>query len=143
MVIQFSSLEEIGCQGAQAGAHRIRPTRAIAVDVSFAAQPDVPPEKCGTLGGGPMIGFSPVLDGAMSRAMTSLAERLGIPYSCEVMGGETSTDSDPIAVSRSGVRTALLSVPLRYMHTPAEIIDLKDVENTAQLLAAYLKGVKE
>ena len=75
--------------------------------------------------------------------MTSLAERLGIPYSCEVMGGETSTDSDPIAVSRSGVRTALLSVPLRYMHTPAEIIDLKDVENTAQLLAAYLKGVKE
>lgn len=143
VVIQFSSLEEIGCQGAQAGAHRIRPTRAIAVDVSFAAQPDVPPEKCGTLGGGPMIGFSPVLDGAMSRAMTSLAERLGIPYSCEVMGGETSTDSDPIAVSRSGVRTALLSVPLRYMHTPAEIIDLKDVENTAQLLAAYLKGVKE
>lgn len=143
VVLQFSALEEIGGQGARAGAYRVRPTRAIAVDVSFAAQPDVPPEKCGALGGGPMIGFSPVLDGAMCRALRALAERLSIPYTCEVMGGETSTDGDPIAVSRSGVRTALLSVPLRYMHTPAEVIDLRDVEHTAQLLAAYLKGVRE
>lgn len=142
-VIQFSSLEEIGGQGAETGAYRLRPTRAIAVDVSFASQPDVPPEKCGTLGGGPMIGFSPVLNAGMCRALTALAERHGIPYSCEVMGGETSTDGDPIAVSRCGVPTALLSVPLRYMHTPAEVVDLKDVEHTAQLLAAYLKGVRE
>ena len=58
------------------------------------------------------------------------------------MGGETSTDGDPIAVSRAGVRTALLSVPLRYMHTAAEVIDVRDVERTAQLLAEYLREVR-
>lgn len=143
VVVQFSTLEEIGCQGAGVGAYRIQPTRAVAVDVSFASQPGVPPEKCGTLGGGPMIGISPVLDGEMSRRMVSLAQRDGIPYSCEVMGGETSTNGDRIAVSRSGVSTALLSVPLRNMHTAAEVIDLRDVERTAQLLASYLKEVRE
>lgn len=143
VVIQFSTLEEIGCQGAAIGAYRIQPARAVAVDVSFASQPGVPPEKCGTLGGGPMIGFSPVLDGSMSRFLVSLAQRGGIPYSCEVMGGETSTDSDRIAVARSGVQTALLSVPLRNMHTAAEVVDLRDVEHTAQLLAMYLKEVRE
>ncbi len=90
-----------------------------------------------------MIGISPVLDGNMSRRMVSLARRDGIPYSCEVMGGETSTNGDRISVSRSGVPTALLSVPLRNMHTAAEVIDLRDVERTAQLLASYLKEVRE
>ncbi len=142
VILQFSSLEEIGGQGAAAGAYRACPTQAIAVDVSFAAQPDVPPEKCGTLGGGPMIGMSPVLDSAMTRRLASLAGREGIPHTFEVMGGETSTDGDPIAVSRAGVRTALLSVPLRYMHTAAEVIDVRDVERTAQLLAEYLREVR-
>ena len=54
------------------------------------------------------------------------------------MGGTTGTNADSIATARSGVRCALASVPLRYMHTPVEVIDTVDIENTARLLAAYI-----
>ena len=59
----------------------------------------------------------------------------------EIMGGETGTNADEIAVSRTGVPTAMVSIPLRYMHTPVEVIDTQDVAYTARLLAEYVKGV--
>ena len=61
----------------------------------------------------------------------------------EIMGGETGTNADGIAVSRAGVHTAMVSIPLRYMHTPVEVIDVQDVEYTARLLAEYVKGWNE
>ena len=134
-----STREEVGGQGAVTGAYLADPTRAIAVDVGFAAQPGVKPEQCGKLGGGPMIGFAPVLDRVMSEALVSVAEREHIPYKRDVMGGDTGTNSDAIAVTRAGVPTALVSVPERYMHTPAEVVDLRDIENTARLIADYIR----
>ncbi len=138
VLFQFSTREEVGGQGAVTGSYRADPAQGIAVDVSFARQPGVEPEKCGELGGGPMVGFAPILDRALGERLVRLAEKNGIPYSREVMGGETGTNGDAIAVTRSGVPTATVSIPLRYMHTPAEVVDLRDIENTAKLLAAYL-----
>lgn len=142
VTILLSAMEEIGGQGARVGAYAAQATRAIAVDVSFAHQPGVPKENTGVLGGGPMIGIAPILNREMARELTALAEKLDMPHTTEVMGGRTSTNSDELAVARGGVRTALVSIPLRYMHTAVEVIDLRDVEYTARLLAEYVKGVK-
>lgn len=134
-----STREEVGGQGAVAGAYLADPTQAIAVDVGFAAQPGVKPEESAKLGGGAMIGFAPVLDRSMSEKLVAIAEREHIPYKRDVMGGDTGTNADALAVTRSGVPTALVSVPERYMHTPAEVVDLRDIENTAKLIAEYIR----
>lgn len=133
-----STREEVGGQGAETGAFAAMPTQAVALDVSFAEQPAVVPEKCGKLGGGPMIGFAPILNRTMGEKLVGIAEREKISYKRDIMGGSTGTNSDEIAVTGAGVPTALISIPLRYMHTPVEVIDLQDVENTAKLLALYI-----
>lgn len=141
VTVLLSSREEVGGQGAVTGAFAAQPTQAIAVDVGFASQPDVPPEKCGKLGGGPMIGIAPILDRVVTGKLICLAEEKEMPWKRDVMGGSTGTNSDEIAVTGRGVPTGLISIPLRYMHTPAEVVDLEDIENTAQLIAAYLREV--
>ena len=88
-----------------------------------------------------MIGIAPALDNAMTARLEALAGEEGIPCQLEAMGGRTSTDADAIFVARGGVRTALISIPLRNMHTSVELVDARDVAMTAQLLAAYAKEV--
>lgn len=136
----FTAQEELGCRGAVTTAYACHPDCAIAVDVSFALSPGESKHSCGILGKGPMIGFSPVLDREMSLELCSIAERKGIPYQREIMGGLTSTNADKYSVSRGGVRTALISVPLRYMHSPVEIIDIEDIKASAQVLCTFLLG---
>ncbi len=136
--VMFSVQEETGGSGAQAGAFAAAPDEAIAVDVSFASAPGVSAEKYASLGGGTMIGFAPSLDYAMSNKLVELAKKNEISHQLEVMGGKTGTNCDEIQVSGRGVKTALLSVPLRNMHTACEICDLEDIENTAKLMAKYI-----
>lgn len=133
-----STREEVGGQGAVTGAYLASPTQAIVVDVGFATQPGVRPQESGKLGGGPMIGFAPILNRSMSEKFVALAEKAGMPYHRDIMGGDTGTNSDAVAVTKGGVKTALLSIPERNMHTPAEVVDLQDIENTAQLIAEYI-----
>lgn len=142
VTILLSTREEVGGQGAKTGAFAHEPTESVAVDVSFAGQPGVPEQKSGKLCAGPMIGISPTLDQEMSDELVRLAKEKQIPFQYEVMGGKTGTNADSIGTARSGVRCALASVPLRYMHTPVEVIDTEDIENTAKLLAAYVKEGK-
>ena len=139
VVLLFSSQEETFGTGAKTGAFALDADEAVAVDVSFASQPEVSGlyGKIG-LGKGPMICISSVTDRQMSRTLTELARREGIPYQLEPIAGSTGTNADGIAVTKGGVRTAVVSVPQRYMHTPVEVISLADVENTARLLAAYV-----
>lgn len=139
LTVLLSTREEVGGQGALTAAFSIKPTQAIAVDAGFAMQPGAPRDKCGELGKGPMIGFSPVLDRAISDRLVGLADSLSIGWQYDVMGGRTGTNADDIAVVRAGVRCGLVSIPERNMHTAAEIVDLGDIENTALLLAEYVK----
>jgi endoglucanase len=138
VTVNFSAQEEIGERGAKIGAFRIDPDYAIAVDVSFAYAIGEDEQKCGKLGEGAMIGISPCLDRDMSNALIKAAKKASLPYQREVMSGLTSTNADRYSVSREGAKVCTVSIPLRNMHTPAEVIDLRDVEYTAQLLAAYL-----
>lgn len=142
VTILLSAQEEVGGSGAKTGAFSVQPTQAVAVDVSFAAQPGIRDENVGKLGGGPMIGIAPILSRGITDKLISLAKEKEMPWTREVMGGSTGTNSDEIATTGRGIPTGMVSIPLRYMHTPAEVVDLRDIENTAQLLAAYLREVK-
>lgn len=136
--VMFSVQEETGGSGAKAAAFAAEADEAIAVDVSFASAPSVSAEKYASLGKGTMIGFAPSLDYAMSKKLEVIAKRESIPYQPEVMGGKTGTNCDDIQVAGKGVKTALLSVPIRNMHTACEVCDLGDIENTARLMAEYI-----
>lgn len=134
----FSAQEETGERGAKTAAFKINPDLAIAVDVSFALTADESEYKCGKMSEGVMIGVAPSLSKEMSNAMIALAKEKNIPYQIEVMGGTTGTNADVIGVTRNGVKTVTLSLPLKYMHTPVEVIDLKDIETTGNLIAEFL-----
>lgn len=140
VVALFSVQEELGMRGAKAATFGIQPDAAIAVDVSFAYTPDADKRCCGTMGKGAMLGISPILNETMTKALKTLAEESAIPYQCEVVGGATGTDADAISITAEGVPTALLSIPLRYMHTPSEVVDIQDIQSVGQLMAAFVKA---
>ena len=136
----FSCQEETGGDGAITGSYNIDADECIAVDVSFADAPDMPSEKCGKLGKGPMIGIAPVLDYKISGKLKAIAANKEIPYQLELMGDSTGTNADHIAISKGGIRTGLVSIPQRNMHTGVEVIAVNDVENSAKLIAEYILG---
>lgn len=138
--ILFSSQEEVGECGAETAVYNIDPDIAIAVDVTFAMGHGDDPVKCGKLGKGAMIGVSPTLSREVSRSLMETAEKKNIPWQTEVMNGTTGTNADRFSVSRGGVKSCTLSIPLRYMHTPSEIISIEDVRNTGKLLAEWIMG---
>lgn len=140
VVFAFTDQEELGCRGAQTSAFDVSPDEAIVLDVSFADAPDVPSNDCGKIGSGAMIGISPILDKEISKKLISIAAQNNMPYQTEVMGGRTGTNGDVISVSKSGVKTGLVSIPLRNMHSDVEIVDIKDIENVCDLLEKYILG---
>lgn len=141
VAVSFSVQEEVGMRGAPTAAFGLMPDAAIVVDVSFAHTHDVSKEKYASLGKGPMIGQAPVLDKNLTAQLFSLAENENIYVQHEVMGGKTGTDADVIGVVGHGVPCALISVPLKYMHTPVEVASLEDIDAVARLMAAFiLKG---
>lgn len=144
VVVLGSTQEEFSGVGAKTGAYSMMPKEAIVVDVSFATQQDVSEEDGGSpFGSGPMIGVGPVMNRRMHKKLMALAKRDEIPYTVEVMPSWTGTNADDIQITRDGVNVVCVSLPLRYMHTPIEAADLRDVENTAKLLAAYILAFGE
>ena len=137
--VLFSSMEEVGGQGAKTAAYALSPTHAVVVDTSFAHTPGAERPKCGLMGKGPMIGMAPILSSYMTARLMHAARAQGIAYQSEVMPGKTGTNADHIATVRAGVETGLVSIPLKYMHTPVEMAAISDVEDTGKLLAAMVK----
>lgn len=136
----FSSQEEVGTRGAKVVPYGKKIDEAIAVDVSFGYTPMCDKSDCGEIGKGPMIGMSPILDRKISNRLKAVAQKNNIPYQIEVMGGgHTGTNADVITVCSQGVRTALISIPEKYMHSPIEVVDTADIEATADLIAEYIK----
>ena len=141
VVILLSSQEETFGTGAKTGAYKLEADEAICVDVSFANQPDISGRYSSIeLKKGAMIGISPTLDKAMTNKLISIAKDKNIPYQLEPLSGSTGTNADHISVSKSGVRTALISVPQRYMHTQAEVVSISDVESVSDLICEYILG---
>lgn len=138
--------EEVGdFAGARTAAFELQPAVAIAVDVTDAT--DVrggDPEEEGEqrLGGGPALMRGPSIHPRVFELLHETAEAEGIPFSIEVSRGHTNTDADAVYLSRVGVATGLVSIPLRYMHTPVEVVDLGDVEAVVRLLVAFAQRLE-
>lgn len=144
IAVQFSTREELGGQGAKVSAYAIEPDFAIAVDVGFATTPDAKAHLCGELDKGVMIGYHPTLDKSMSDQMVQIAKDKEIPYQLEVTGGrETGTNADSIISTKTGVKTSLLSIPERYMHTPIEVVSVEDVKAVGDLISEFIQNFDE
>jgi endoglucanase len=138
--------EEIGTRGAITAAFSENPDFAIAVDVGHATDsPDCDPRKYGSFkqGGGPIVCRGPNINPIIYEHIISAAKKSKIPYQVEADSRPTGTDARAIQVAQSGVATGLLSIPLRYMHTPSEMVDLADIEHTVQLLVAVARSLKK
>lgn len=138
VIIQLSEQEEVGGRGAIIDAFAQRPDEAVAVDVSFGQAPGVPKHKSGRLGGGLMLGVAASLSSVVTARLEELAHRMGLSCPKEIMGGKTGTNADYIAISRAGIPCGLLSIPLRNMHTPVEVVERGDVRDVADLLYEYV-----
>ena len=135
----FTTREETGKGGAIASFTALQPDYAFITDVSFGKAPGIPPEMSAPLGSGGMICISPILQREISGYLIETAEKNGVPYTVEVMGSRTMTDSDVAVTSGNGIKTGLVSVPLTNMHTPVETLDIKDVESVASILFGAAK----
>jgi putative aminopeptidase FrvX len=138
--------EEIGVRGATTAVHAVDPHLAIAVDVAHATDhPDCDNRKYGEtkLGGGPIICRGPNINPEVYRGLLAAAKKAGIAYQLEADARPTGTDARALQMGRGGVATGLISVPLRYMHTPSELVDLEDVEACVRLLVEFAKGLKK
>ena len=141
LTVLCSTFEETGGAGAATGAFGARPDLCVAVDVTHGRTPDGPKSGTFPLGGGPAIGVGPNMARWMSQRMEEKAKAAKLPYGLEVLPGDTGTNAWVLQISREGVATGLLSLPLKYMHTPVEVVQLSDLEALAQLLADFITGL--
>ncbi|MGN6166645.1 MAG: M42 family metallopeptidase [Solirubrobacteraceae bacterium] len=137
--------EETGFGGSRTSAFSVDPDLAIAVDGTFAT--DQPGIELGELtkhglGAGPVIARGTVLHPRVFELLHETAEQEGMPFAVESLGRRTGTDADAIYVSRAGVPTGLVSVPVRYMHSPVEMVALEDIDNAARLIAAFAQRLE-
>lgn len=138
--------EEIGVRGATTSGYAVDPHIAIAIDVGHATDhPDADNRKFGEfkLGGGPIVCRGPNINPRVHEQLLAAAKRAKIKIQHEADPRPTGTDARAIQMGRGGVATGLISVPLRYMHTPSELVDLADVEATVQLLVEFALSLKK
>jgi endoglucanase len=134
--------EEITFGGARTSAYSLQPDCAIAVDVTFATdQPGIDEKEVGRhkLGTGAVLTRGSTLHPYLFELLHETAEAEGIPFTVSASARGTGTDADAIHISRGGVPSAVVSVPLRYMHSPVEMMQLDDIENAARLIAAFAR----
>ena len=133
--------EEVGLRGSAVAAYSVNPDFAIAIDVTHAKTPDEskPEFKCG---GGIAVCKGPNIHSKLVKSFINNLNLLEIPYETEIEGGNTGTDAWAIQIAREGIPVLLLSLPLKYMHTPVETLSLTDCETLSNSLESYLKSFK-
>jgi putative aminopeptidase FrvX len=132
--------EEITFAGARTTAYSLRPDVAVVVDVTFATDaPGTDEKELGShkFGSGPVVTRGSTLDPQLFELLHAAGEEAGIPFTVNASARYTGTDADAVHLSRAGIPTAVVSVPLRYMHSPVEMVQLDDVDNAAKLIAAF------
>ena len=145
LYIVNSVQEEIGLRGAEMIAHRIKPNVAIITDVTHDTQtPMINKITQGDLacGKGPVVSYAPAVQTNLNKLLIKAAEENQIPFQRQASSRSTGTDTDAFAYSNEGVPSALISLPLRYMHTTVEMCRKEDVENTILLMFEAVKGLK-
>jgi endoglucanase len=137
--------EETTFGGSRTSAFSLEPDAAIVIDVTHATDaPGIDVKGSGKheLGSGPVLARGSTLDARLFEVIHAAAEAEKIPFTIEASGRATGTDADAVHLARGGIPTALISVPIRYMHSPVELVQLDDVHQTARLVAAAALRLK-
>lgn len=144
VAVVAAAQEELGADGARAAMHRLRPDVAIALDVTYATDAHADSPSTGghhVLGGGPAIFRGPAVNPRVLELLLDAVREEGIDHTVEV-GAKTYTDADATFASREGIPTGLVSIPLRNMHSPIEILQLDDLEACVRLLVAFARTLE-
>ncbi|MDI3269752.1 MAG: M42 family metallopeptidase [Bacillota bacterium] len=135
--------EEVGLRGATTAAFGLSPDAAIAIDVTFAQQPSVREDDSSKMAAGVDIARGANIHPDLFSLAEGVARREGIPYQVSILPAATGTDAWAIQVAQEGVPTGLFSIPLRYMHSSVEVVDLQDIAATGRLLAHFSAALEE
>lgn len=138
--------EEIGLRGGTTSSYTVNPDVGICVEVDFATdQPDVEKKHNGDvkLGKGPVLPRGANINPALFELLAATAAELKIPVQFSGIPRATGTDANVMQISRNGVATALVKIPLRYMHTPVEVLDLSDLDHAVKLITATLYRITD
>lgn len=133
--------EEVGCRGGKTTSFGIMPDMAIAIDVTHGITPDNS-DNAVELGKGTAMSKGPNIHPKLVERLEKTAKDNGIGYAVEIDGGATGTDAWEIQVSGGGIPVALMSIPLKYMHTSVETLDIRDLEATSRLITEFIKGLE-
>ena len=135
--------EEERQKGAVTAGFDLQPDLALILDVTFARGPGTADHESYPLGGGITLGWGPSVDPDLYQRCVSLAEAGDIPWEMEPLPTRSGTDADSFQVAGSGTPTMVISIPIRYMHTPVEMVDLRDVQRAADLLTAFVMSLEQ
>lgn len=133
--------EEVGSYGALTATYQVQPDLALVIDGTFGVQKGVDDDEGFTLGDGPTIARGPNFHPLLVKALHHVADDLEIDVQTEAVPGNSGTDAWEIQVSLAGIPTGLIGIPMRNMHSPSEVIDLRDVTRAGRLLAAFIAGL--
>lgn len=134
--------EEETLGGAYTSAFGLRPDLAVAVDVTFAKGPGANDWQTFPLGKGPTLALGPNIHPFLHKKLKEQAEKLEIPYALEVLPRHSGTDGYALQVSAEGIPTAVIGIPLRYMHTPVEMVAYKDIQRAGRLIAEFILALE-
>jgi len=135
--------EEVGVRGALTSAYTLNPDLAVAIDVTHASTPDTKGQVSLELGKGPAVALGPNIHPAIYQHLSETAREQRLPIQIEPIPGASGTDAWAIQVTQAGIPTGLISIPLRYMHTSVETLDMQDVLNSGKLLAYFIASLPD
>lgn len=140
-----TSQEEFSGLGARIHSHRLPITYAVVIDVTYGQYHGSGDEECYALNKGPAIGRGATIPEKLYNMFIKAAKKLEIPYQIEALVADTGTDAEDIAFNKDGIPTGLVSIPVRYLHTPVEVVCLKDIERASRLVIEFVKqlGVEQ
>ncbi len=134
--------EETVFGGAYTSAYQLLPDIAIGVDVTFAKGPGASDWNTFALGKGPTFSIGPNMHPYLVSKIKALADQLEIPYSMEMVPRHSGTDTYAMQVTANGIPNLVVGIPLRYMHTPVEVVSLKDIQRTGRILAEFIAALE-
>ncbi len=143
IAVVLSAQEEVGMRGTRAATYAVKPTEAIALDVCHAHTPDASRDRTFPMSKGPVVTIAPILSREMAKKLIKIAGDENIPVQKDVTTGMTGTNAFGIFQQHEGVKTALISIAIKYMHSIVETLDTKDIKNTGKLLYEYIMNKKE
>lgn len=136
----FSAFEETGMTGARVAGFGLRPDYALVLDVTHAAVPETKEFGLPDLGSGVAVAASPVTDRRLTHMVTDLCRAGNIPYTVEACPGSTGTNANVLGISADGIPTALCSLPIKSMHTSAEVLCMEDANALKKIVSAFIKS---